>query len=98
MPRVLEPASIQEIKAKFDQDIQETVQARWDDERTLGAVLYQVQDMCSSQFGHVTILVYGPGWSCQSKEQVVKNYPRLGDVPSRFAYPVAFAEKGAKHE
>jgi hypothetical protein len=51
-------------------------------------VRYENQQMDSSEFGSVSFLIVGPSNSL-SLEGAQKGAP-LGDVPSRFKYPVAY--------
>lgn len=52
-------------------------------------MVFEVLDLSSSQVGHRTFLAYGPGRT-HTKETAAAG--RLGDVPSRFAYAVAYAD------
>ncbi len=53
-----------------------------------GVVCFEVLQMDSSQFGHRTFMCFGPG--CTYKDVPTGH---LGDVPSRFAWPVAYWSK-----
>jgi hypothetical protein len=56
-----------------------------------GLVLYENLTMDASEFGAVAALVCGPSNSMRTLEDV-KNTP-IGDVPSRFKYPVGFCPR-----
>lgn len=52
-----------------------------------GVVVFEYLDMNSSQYGNRTAMICGPQRSYTLEEACEG---RLGDVPSRFEYPVAF--------
>jgi hypothetical protein len=58
-----------------------------------GLVLYENLAMDASEFGAVAALVCGPSNSLKSVDDA-KNTP-IGDVPSRFKYPVGFCSRPA---
>ena len=43
-----------------------------------------------------TGLIFGPGCTCHTPEEVIDKYPQIGDMPSRFRYPVAYVLKEGK--
>jgi len=59
----------------------------------LGMVCYENLAFDSSQFGERAMLVIGPSNTIRTLEDV-KNTP-IGDVPSRFKYPVSFCPRPA---
>lgn len=72
-----------------DKSVRERLCTAADREGVAGMVMYEVLDMSSSQHGRRSFLVYGPGCvSAKTLEEAIAG--RLGDVPSRFAYPVAY--------
>lgn len=56
-----------------------------------GVVCYEVLQMDSSQYRHRQFMLFGPGCTYKTIDQAAAG--RLGDTPSRFAYPVAYFEK-----
>lgn len=54
-------------------------------------VCFENQQMDSSQFGNRAALVVGPSNS-RTLADCLKEGARLGDVPSRFQYPVAYVD------
>lgn len=54
-------------------------------------VCFQKLDLSSSQRGQTTALVVGPS-NTYKLSDIVKPEARLGDLPSRFQYPVAFVD------
>ena len=60
-------------------------------------VCFEVLQMDSSKFGHRQALIVGPG--CTYKVSDIEGAGfRLGDVPSRFAYPVALWFSGKENK
>jgi hypothetical protein len=56
-----------------------------------GVMAFRVEQLDSSQAGHMTFLIYGPGCTYKTVDEIAAG--RLGDVPSRFAYPFAYWSK-----
>lgn len=56
-----------------------------------GVTAFRVEQMDSSAYATLHFLIYGPG--CTYKTIEVLAAGRLGDVPSRFAYPFAYWSK-----
>lgn len=54
-------------------------------------VCFENQQMDSSEFGRRSALVVGPS-NTYTLQDVQKEGCRLGDVPSRFQYPVCFVD------
>ena len=54
-------------------------------------VLFENQQFDSSEFGKRSILSVGPTCTYKTLEEVAKGH--LGNVPSRFQYPVSYVEK-----
>lgn len=82
-----------ELLAMADEAIRERITgmlARPEPEAS-GVMCYEVLQMDSSQVGHRSFVVFGPGCTYKDAAEAAKG--RLGDVPSRFAYPVAYYEK-----
>lgn len=80
----------EELLQHFDRSAREKVRALWQPDAE-AVVLYQVLDMSSSQLGRTSAMVVGPEEKGFSYTLAKALAGRLGDVPSRFAYPVAFA-------
>ncbi len=76
--------------ALFDPQVHAAILAGLSRPDVTGAVCYEVQDFCSSQFGHRTSVLVGPGCTYSLQTALAG---RLGDVPSRMAYPIAYYVK-----
>ena len=79
-------------KAEFynllDFDLHDTVARMLLHEGTTGMVVFENLDLCSSQCGNRSFMVYGPSRENKVIEDLLSQH--LGDVPSRFQYPVAY--------
>lgn len=71
----------------FDPSVRDAVRASLQRPGVAAAICYEVLDMCSSQHGRRTSMICGPGCT-YTLEQGLSH--RLGDVPSRFAYPIHY--------
>ena len=71
------------------------VRRMWALEGCLGLVLYQNGDLCSSNLNDRSVVGFGPDERFTGRDLgvVLAAFPRLGDVPSRFKYPVAYCHK-----
>lgn len=56
-----------------------------------GIMCYEVKQIDSSQFGRRSFMTFGPDRTVKTLDEAMQH--RLGDVPSRFAYPVAYYAK-----
>lgn len=79
----------------FDPSVHAAIESRLARPGVIGVACFENQDFSSSRFGDRTALIYGPGCTIKTRDEIAKQ--RLGDVPSRFQYPVAYYEK-AFHE
>lgn len=61
------------------------------DNRVLGVVCMENLQYDSSDAGHRTALIYGPGYTCETLDAALDAH--LGDAPSRFQYPVHYYAK-----
>jgi hypothetical protein len=77
-----------EFLALFDSTVHEAIRAATELPGTDALVCMEVLQMDSSQCGHRTALAVGPGRTFKVSDLSTAGF-RLGDVPSRFAYPVA---------
>jgi hypothetical protein len=75
--------------ALFDPSVHDRLRELAKRETVSHLVVFEVLDLSSSQLGHRTAVAIGPGCTYTQLYQI-KNQ-RLGDVPSRFQYPVAAA-------
>jgi hypothetical protein len=83
-----------EFYALFSPDAQDQMERLWAEEGTTGFICYENLQMDSSNFGHRSALAFGTGRSTgRSADEALEVTPRLGDVPSRFQYPVAYCTK-----
>src|ERR1017187_5514992 len=84
----LRELSRNEFFALFDSTVHEALQKATELPGTDALACMEVLQMDSSQCGHRTALAVGPGRTYQLSHLSTAGF-RLGDVPSRFAYPVA---------
>src|SRR5262245_48952029 len=82
---------LDQLLAMADEDIRERLTSMLAQSHVSGLMCYEVLQMDSSQFGHRHFMIYGPGCTYRTAADAANG--RLGDVPSRFAYPVAYYEK-----
>lgn len=82
--KVLSEAELIEL---FDPTVRVALQAKLADPQVEHIVVYECLQMDSSSFGARTALVVGPTWTYRTLAEAAAG--RLGDVPSRFQYPVA---------
>lgn len=76
----------------FDESVHSAIlasAARYPDREAL--VCFENLQMDSSLFGLRSALVVGPS-NTYNLEDIVKSGARLGDVPSRFMYPVSYVD------
>lgn len=83
--------SLPEFLTLFAPAVQDAIVKIYAREDVSGVVCYENLDLSSSQIGTRSALAYGPGCQVKTIEEAAKY--RLGDVPSRFQYPVAYASK-----
>ena len=90
--------SIGDFLALCDESVHSAIlqaAARYPDRTAL--VCFENIDLSSSQLGHRTACVVGPSNTFRSLEHLTQPGVRLGDVPSRFQYPVAYVTQGELH-
>jgi len=80
-----------EMYAKADKGIRPILDQRLARKDVAGLICYENLQMDSSMFGHRAFLIFGDG--CENKTVFDAAAKRLGDVPSRFQYPVFYYEK-----
>lgn len=87
-----------EFLALFDPEVHEAIRANARKDGVEAVICMENLDMWSSQLGHRTALIVGPGCTFQLKQiETLPNF-RLGDVPSRFQYPTAYWPVTTKKE
>jgi hypothetical protein len=89
----LKELTMAQFLAEFNPDIHEAIGKVMAKLNTKGMVLFENMQMDSSRFAEKSALMVG-GESLPDWEAVTAPGCRLGDVPSRFKYPVAFWRKG----
>lgn len=82
---------LDELLAKFDKAYHRPIRDLLDQEHVQGIVVFENLQMDSSQFGNRGAVIYGTTCTYKTVEECAAG--RLGDVPSRFAYPVAYVAK-----
>jgi hypothetical protein len=90
MQSVINPKLItrEEFLAQFHDEAQETLIKALARPDVTGVVCFENLQMDSSHFGERSGLVFGPGCTYKLLADVLAG--RLGDVPSRFKYPVSY--------
>jgi len=73
---------------KEDEGLNLAVQQMLAREGVTGLVLFECQQMDSSSFGARKGVLFGPECTYRTLKEICAG--RLGDVPSRFMYPVAY--------
>jgi len=87
-----------EFLALFDESVRADIRRKGTGDGVEAVVCFENLDMWSSNLGHRTAMIVGPGCTYQLAQiETLPNF-RLGDVPSRFQYPVAFWRSGNKTE
>lgn len=87
----LKPITKQQLFALADPEVNETLARLLFYGETTAIVVFEVLQMDSSQCGHRQFLSIGPTRTYKTIAEVAPHH--LGDVPSRFAYPVSYYEK-----
>ena len=83
--------SLGDFLALYDPEVHAAIIERLNRRDVSGVVSYENLDLCSSQCGHRTALIYGPGCTYKTLDEAAAG--RLGDVPSRFEYPREYYAK-----
>lgn len=78
----------------FDIEIQYKIEDNINRSDVDGIVYFVNMQMDSSNLGMSTGLIYGPGCTYKTAEEICKG--RLGDLPSRFQYPTKIYIKEKK--
>lgn len=90
---VTNPTSLtrEEFIALFDPEVHPALKANLDRPDVAGIVCFENLDIGSPSLGHRAALIYGPG--CTAKRLADLRDRHLGDVPSRFQWPVHYYQK-----
>lgn len=84
--------SLEDFFRLFDQDVHGKIRGAALADGATHVVCFENLDMWSSQAGARTALVVGAKQTYTLEQILRKPFSRLGDVPSRFQYPVAYAD------
>jgi hypothetical protein len=76
---------ISEFLELFDASVRDRIFKNISQPDVSGCVCFEVLQLDSSSRGHRQALIYGPGCTYKTAEEICAGH--LGDVPSRFAYP-----------
>lgn len=87
----LKPVTRPEFIALFDPEVHDEINTRLDRPDVAGVVCFENLDLDSPNLGIRSALIYGPG--CTAKNISDLRERHLGDVPSRFQYPVFYYQK-----
>ena len=87
----LKPVTRPEFIALFESDVHDQINTLLDRPGVAGVVCFENLDISSPSLGHRAALIYGPG--CETKSLTDLRERHLGDVPSRFQYPVFYWQK-----
>jgi hypothetical protein len=80
--------TLQRFFELFDEEVHDALRAQLKKPNVRGIVCFDNPQMDSSHFGDRTAVIYGEGCTSATLEAICKG--RLGDVPSRFQYPVKY--------
>ena len=84
--------TLAELLSMFDESVHDAIRRSAALEGATHVVVLEVLQMDSSMFGHRQALAVGDAPRSWTLDYVLDTpYFRLGDVPSRFSYPVAYA-------
>ena len=86
-----DPVTRPEFIALFTEDVHDQINTLLDRPDVAGVVCFENLALDSPCLGHRTALIYGPG--CENKVLTDLRERHLGDVPSRFQYPVFYYQK-----
>ena len=89
---------LEDLLRLFDEEVHGKIRGAALQEGVTHVVCFENLDMWSSQLGARTALVVGSKQSFTLEKVLGTPYFRLGDVPSRFKYPVAYASVEALRE
>lgn len=89
METTIKEIKLTELLEMFDESVHERLIMLLAKNEAL--VVFENMDFWSSQAGNRTALAIGPNCTYTSLEQIKGRH--LGDVPSRFQYPVAVCKK-----
>ena len=84
----------QEMLEYFSDDGKKLVKKVLENPNTSGIVVFQNQVLDSSHLGDVSGLIFGPGCTYKSWEEMEDKW--LGDLPSERKYPVGYYHKEGK--
>ena len=87
----LKPVTRPEFLALFESEVHDQIKHLLDRADVAGVVCFENLALDSPCLGHRTALIYGPG--CENKVLTDLRERHLGDVPSRFQYPVFYYQK-----
>lgn len=83
--------SREEFLALFEKEVHPSINRIIDEADTHGIVCFENIDTSSRNLGDRTAVIYGPGRTSSHLEEILGRH--LGDVPSRFQYPVFYFVK-----
>lgn len=83
--------SFEDYLRLFDEEVHGKIRGSALAEGVTHVVCFEVLDMWSSRAGQRQSLIVGSAQTFSLEKVLRTPYFRLGDVPSRFAYPVAYA-------
>ena len=78
------------FKNLFDEEVHPALERVIRRDGVSHIVCFENPNMNSSEFGHRTAVIAGPGCTYRTLDMALEG--RLGDTPSRFQYPTFFAE------
>jgi len=83
-----------QLMESFDRSSQNAIEVVLSKEDVAGIVVFENQTLNSSRLGEITALIYGPGCTYKSHEELEGKH--LGDLPSERKYPIGYYEKEGK--
>lgn len=93
MAKVTNPVEVSrpEFVALFDSKVHDALNRLIDKPQTRGIVCFENLDFCSSELGARSALAYGEAYTYKDLATTLDGH--LGDMPSRFQYPVKYYVK-----
>lgn len=91
MKTKIEEKPLDEFLCMFDRDVHTDILSKFNSSGVTAVVCFENLDMDSSQLGARTAVIVGP--ECTYKDVEACQGQHLGDVPSRFQWPVVYCRK-----
>jgi hypothetical protein len=90
--RTLTRITMENLLSRFDESVHDSLQEMAERDGVTHLVLFENQDLWSSQLGEKTAMAVGPGCTYGTPDEVSGRH--LHDLPSMRQYPVAVVDLG----